>query len=180
VIDWFDSLPALNVPQNVWQEIQTIIEINYTAKATAASIVAKLPEVKQNANETVNNYFSRAYKILWELKSNIDPAQIELTDIKDLALKTKTLEGEKKAEPNAPPSKSVHLKTMKMWMPLSMETIKVDTTKGTKVVHQNSEAMDVADTIIVKLTTTEEDKIMQQEVDTLSIKIEEGTRTKTC
>jgi hypothetical protein len=64
VIDWFDSLPALKVSQHVWQEIQTRFEIDYKAKATATSIVAKLPEVKQAADESVNNYFSRANKIL--------------------------------------------------------------------------------------------------------------------
>jgi hypothetical protein len=46
VITWFDSLPALNVSQRVWQEIQTCFEIDYKAKATATSIIAKLPEVK--------------------------------------------------------------------------------------------------------------------------------------
>jgi hypothetical protein len=72
VIDWFDSLPAFNVSQHVWQEIQTRFEIDYKAKATATSIVAKLQKVRQAADETVNNYLSRANKILWELKSNID------------------------------------------------------------------------------------------------------------
>ncbi len=83
VINWFDSLPALNVSQCVlmWQEIQTRFEIDYKAKATATSIVAKLPEVKQAADESVNDYFSRATQILWELKSNIDPALIEIQDV---------------------------------------------------------------------------------------------------
>jgi hypothetical protein len=77
-IDWFDSLPTLNVSQNVWQEIQTRFKIEYKSKATATSIVAKLPDVKQNPNETVNNYFNRANRILCELKSNIDPAKIDI------------------------------------------------------------------------------------------------------
>jgi hypothetical protein len=64
VIDWFDSLPALNVSQNVLQEIQTRFKIDNKAKATAISIKAKLPEVKQNQDDTINNYFSRANKIL--------------------------------------------------------------------------------------------------------------------
>jgi hypothetical protein len=81
VINWFDSLPALNVSQHVSQEIQTRFEINYKAKATATSIVAKLPEVKQAADESVNDYFSRATQILWELKSNIDPTLIEIQDV---------------------------------------------------------------------------------------------------
>jgi hypothetical protein len=81
VIDWFDSLPALNVSQHVWQEIQTRFEIDYEAKATATSIIAKLPEVRQAADETVNNYFSRANKILWELKTNIDPNLIKIPDV---------------------------------------------------------------------------------------------------
>ena len=67
--------------QNVWQKIQTRFEIDYKAKSTATSIVAKLPEVRQAANETVNNYFSRANKILWELKTNIDPNLIKIQDV---------------------------------------------------------------------------------------------------
>jgi hypothetical protein len=55
------------VTQYIWQEIQTRFEIDYKAQATATSIVAKLPEVRQAADKTVNNYFSRANKILWEL-----------------------------------------------------------------------------------------------------------------
>jgi hypothetical protein len=51
VIDRFDSLPALNVSQIVWADSQVQFEI-----ATATSIVAKLPEVKQAADETVNVY----------------------------------------------------------------------------------------------------------------------------
>jgi hypothetical protein len=61
---WFDSLPALGVSQLIWAEIQTRIEIDFKAKAKATAIVAKLPEVKQAADETVNNYFGRANKIL--------------------------------------------------------------------------------------------------------------------
>ena len=72
VIDWFDSLPALGVSQLVWQEVQERFEIDYKAKATATSIVAKIPEIKQGPDESVNDYFSRANKILWELKSNVD------------------------------------------------------------------------------------------------------------
>jgi hypothetical protein len=39
----------------VWQEIQTRFKIDYKAKATVTSIVAKLPEVRQAADETINN-----------------------------------------------------------------------------------------------------------------------------
>jgi hypothetical protein len=60
-------LPALNVPQLVSAEIQARCEIDYKTKATATSVV--------------NNYFSRSNKILWELKSNIDPANIDIPDI---------------------------------------------------------------------------------------------------
>ena len=81
VIDWFDSLPALGVSQQVWAEVQARFEIDYKAKATATSIVAKLPEVKQAADENVNDYFSRANKILWELKENINPADLEIPNV---------------------------------------------------------------------------------------------------
>ena len=81
VIDWFDSLSALGVSQQVWAEVQAIFEIDYKAKATATSIVAKLPEVKQAADENVNDYFSRANKILWELKENINPADLIIPDV---------------------------------------------------------------------------------------------------
>jgi hypothetical protein len=81
VINWFDSLPALNVSQHVCQEIKTRFEIDYKAKATATSIVAKLREVKQAADKSVNDYFSRATQILRELKSNINPALIDIQDV---------------------------------------------------------------------------------------------------
>jgi hypothetical protein len=58
------------VPQVVWAKIQTIFEIEYKAKATTTSIVAKSSEVRQAADETVNNYFSRVNKILWELSTS--------------------------------------------------------------------------------------------------------------
>jgi hypothetical protein len=45
VIDWFDSIPALGVSQFIWAEIQARFKIDYQAKATATSIIAKLPEV---------------------------------------------------------------------------------------------------------------------------------------
>jgi hypothetical protein len=56
--------------QLIMAEIQKIFEIDYKTKATATSIIAKLLEVKQAADETENKYFSRAKKILCELKSN--------------------------------------------------------------------------------------------------------------
>jgi hypothetical protein len=81
LIDWFDSLPALNVSQHMWDEIQTRFLIDYKAKATTTSIIAKLPKVRQAANEMMINYFSRTNKIFWELKSNIDPNLIEIPDV---------------------------------------------------------------------------------------------------
>jgi hypothetical protein len=60
--------------------IKTRFEIDYKAKATPTWITAKLPEVEQEPDETVNNYFSRADKILWELKKNIDPDTIDIPD----------------------------------------------------------------------------------------------------
>jgi hypothetical protein len=81
VIDWFDALPSYGVSQNVWAQIQTRFEIDFEAKPTPTSIVAKLPEVKQAADENVNNYFNRANKILWELKTNIDPNILHIPEI---------------------------------------------------------------------------------------------------
>ena len=81
VIDWFDALPSYGVSQNVWAQIQTRFEIDFEAKPTPTSIVAKLPEVKQAADENVNNYFNRANKILWELKTNIDPNVLNIPEI---------------------------------------------------------------------------------------------------
>jgi hypothetical protein len=37
--------------------------------------------VKQAADNTINNYFSSANKIKWELKSIIDPAAIDIPDV---------------------------------------------------------------------------------------------------
>ncbi len=48
------------------------------------SVVAKIPEVKQTADENFNNYFNRANKILWELKSNIDPTALTIPEIMTL------------------------------------------------------------------------------------------------
>ena len=81
VIDWFDALPSYGVSQHVWAEIQTRFEIDFRAKPTATSVVAKLPEVKQAADENVNKYFNHANKILWELKSNIDPTLLPVPEI---------------------------------------------------------------------------------------------------
>jgi hypothetical protein len=57
------------------------LKLTHKAKATTTSIVAKLLEVKQAAEETVKNYFCRANKILWELKSNIDPDLILIPEV---------------------------------------------------------------------------------------------------
>jgi hypothetical protein len=81
VIDWFDTLPSYGVSQHVWAEIQTRFEIDFRAKPTPTSVVAKIPEVKQATDENVNNYFNRANKILWELKSNIDPTALTIPEI---------------------------------------------------------------------------------------------------
>jgi hypothetical protein len=62
-------------------EIQTRFKIDIRAKHTPTSVVAKLPEVKQAADENVNNYFNRGNKILWELKSNIDPTMLTIPEI---------------------------------------------------------------------------------------------------
>jgi hypothetical protein len=58
VIDWFYALPSYGVSQHVWAEIQTRFEIDFRAKPTPTSVVAKIPEVKQAAAENVNNYFN--------------------------------------------------------------------------------------------------------------------------
>ena len=81
VIDWFDALPSYGVSQHVWAEIQARFEVDFRAKPTATSVVAKLPEVKQAADENINKYFNRANKILWELKSNIDPTLLPVPEI---------------------------------------------------------------------------------------------------
>jgi hypothetical protein len=44
-------------------------------------VVAEIPEVKQAADENVNNYFNGANKILWELKSNKDPTALTILEI---------------------------------------------------------------------------------------------------
>ncbi len=81
IIDYFDAMPALEMTQKEWAPIQTQFEIDYKATATPTSTVAKLPEVKQGPDETVNNYFSRANRILLELKTKIDPEIIDIPDI---------------------------------------------------------------------------------------------------
>jgi hypothetical protein len=43
--------------------------------------VAKISEVKHAADENVNDYFSRANKIVWEVKYNIEPTNFEIPDV---------------------------------------------------------------------------------------------------
>jgi hypothetical protein len=87
------------------------------------------------------------------------------SDIKDLALKTETLDREKKAIHYVSIFQINTIETrMKKWMPLNMETMKVDTIKRTDGVYHNSEGMDAADTTMGKITATEEGKTILQEV----------------
>jgi hypothetical protein len=81
VIDWFVALLSYGVSQHVWAENQTRFEIDFRAKPTPRSVVAKLPKVKQAADENVNNYFNSANKILWELKSKVDPTTLTIPEI---------------------------------------------------------------------------------------------------
>jgi hypothetical protein len=64
-----------------WADIQAGIKIDYKAKSTASSIVALWLEVKKSAHEILNNHLNRANKIKWKLKSNSDPATIDIPDV---------------------------------------------------------------------------------------------------
>ena len=76
VIDWFDTLADYGLDTTVWETIQTQFEIDYKAKPTATTIVSQLPDISQKQDESVNEYFSRAMKILAELKRQVDPTTL--------------------------------------------------------------------------------------------------------
>ena len=75
LIDWFDSLKPLGVDITIWANIQAAFETDYEAAPTASSIVNKIPTIKQNDQESVVQYFSRAVKIMEEFKTKIDPTR---------------------------------------------------------------------------------------------------------
>ena len=60
----------------MWEHIQKSFEIDYHAKPTTRSIVSQLPEINQKLDKSTNEYFARAMKILAELKSQVNPANI--------------------------------------------------------------------------------------------------------
>ena len=81
VIDWFDRLADFGNDTNVWEHIQKSFEIDYHAKPTTASIESQLPEINQKPDESTNEYFERAMKILAELKSQVNPDDIFLAPL---------------------------------------------------------------------------------------------------
>ena len=48
-------------------------ENDYKVKTMVTSMVQQIPEIKQQPNETVVQYFSKALKIMTDLKSKINP-----------------------------------------------------------------------------------------------------------
>jgi hypothetical protein len=58
--------------------------MSHTAKATAMSINEKITELNKWLMKwlwIVNDYFSQANKIMFELKTNIDPSNIQIPDV---------------------------------------------------------------------------------------------------
>ena len=81
VIDWFDTLADFGVDTTVWEHIQKSFEIDYHAKSTTTSIVSQLPEINQKSEESTNEYFARAMKILAELKRQVNPNNIVIAPL---------------------------------------------------------------------------------------------------
>ena len=81
VIDWFDTLADFGVDSNVWENVQTRFEADYHAKPTTTSIVSQLPEINQKPDESTNEYFARAMKILAELKRQVNPDAIVIAPL---------------------------------------------------------------------------------------------------
>ena len=81
VIDWFDTLADFGVDTTVWEHIQKSFEIDYHAKPTTTSIVSQLPEINQKSEESTNEYFARAMKILAELKRQVNPNNIVIAPL---------------------------------------------------------------------------------------------------
>jgi hypothetical protein len=65
----------------VWDHVQRSFEIDYHAKPTTTSIVSQLPEINQKSEESTNEYFARAMKILAELKRQVKPDEIVITPL---------------------------------------------------------------------------------------------------
>ncbi len=66
LLDWFDSIQALGVDIQVWDQIQARLEIDFEAAPSASSVVYKITEIKQADHEDVNEYFSRSIKTMIE------------------------------------------------------------------------------------------------------------------
>ena len=81
VIDWLDTLADFGVDTTVWEHIQKSFEIDYHAKPTTTSIVSQLPEINQKSEESTNEYFARAMKILAELKRQVNPNNIVIAPL---------------------------------------------------------------------------------------------------
>ena len=44
-------------------------------------MVQQIPEIKQQSNETVVQYFSKALKIMTDLKSKVNPMELDIPDV---------------------------------------------------------------------------------------------------
>ena len=74
-VNWYDTLECfgVDIANKNWEQIKTRFEEDFHAKPTPHTTIAKLSQINQKANETVNAYISRAMLILLELKKGIDP-----------------------------------------------------------------------------------------------------------
>ena len=80
-IDWFNSLTMLVINTTSWDNIKTSFENDYRVKITVTSMVQKILEIKQQPNETVVQYYSKALKIMIDLKSKVNPMELDIPDI---------------------------------------------------------------------------------------------------
>ena len=81
LIDWFNSLSALGIDNTNWDNVKTAFENDYRVKTSTTSMVQKIPEIKQAQDETVVQYFSKALKIMNDLKSEINPMELDIPDV---------------------------------------------------------------------------------------------------
>ena len=81
LIDWFNSLSALGIDNTNWDNVKTAFENDYRVKTSTTSMVQKIPEIKQAQDETVVQYFSKALKIMNDLKSEINPMELDIPEV---------------------------------------------------------------------------------------------------
>jgi hypothetical protein len=108
LIDWYDSLAALGIDSKVWDNVKNSFETDFRAAPSVTSVVHKIPDIKQQENETVIQYFSKALKTMEEFKAKI--RQMELV-IPDFLLPVGQVEAFQALPQNTKDALNIHMRT---------------------------------------------------------------------